>query len=256
MSNDTTKNLGDLGQLLTVSGTAVTVAGSVAANTAAQFDNTTNLASTAFVKQSGTTFSTTNLYNASATLPSSVAGSVVEFYGSTAAQTLTLPLSASARAADSFTIFNYATVPMTVSRQGAEVINVGATNSVTSIVLQPGDSLQVMSSSGWTVIGGTAATQFSSAFGYLAAMSGYQKLPSGIILQWGPTAAFVAGTDMFQTLPIAFPNAAYIVMVCQGYTNASGSIGYLSASFNGSLSQFTWRGSTSGNSGQYIAIGR
>lgn len=42
----------------------------------------------------------------------------------------------------------------------------------------------------------------------LLATSGYQKLPGGIILQWGITASLAAGAFTV-TFPIAFPNAGY-----------------------------------------------
>ena len=37
------------------------------------------------------------------------------------------------------------------------------------------------------------------------ASSGYQKLPSGLIIQWGVTRS--SGTRTYATFPIAFPNA-------------------------------------------------
>lgn len=88
------------------------------------------------------------------------------------------------------------------------------------------------------------------------AVNGYQKLPGGLIIQWGQTAATVAATDMFQTLPISFPSAFYAVVISQSYTNNSGSIGYLCGGPNGQLGQFTWRGSVAGNTGYFIAIGK
>ncbi|WP_219097579.1 hypothetical protein [Pseudomonas sp. UMAB-40] len=178
-----------------------------------QFDNTTKLSTTEFVKKSGTTLSGINIYNANATLPNSVAGSFIEFYGSIALQTLTLPLAASARSGDVITIFNYATVPVTIARQGAEVINCGATSSVNSLVLQPGDSLFLVAGSGWFVSGGTAANQFAGSFGASLGVSGHKKDPSGLIIQWG-TASVVAGTVTTITFPIAFPTACvYVGMI-------------------------------------------
>ncbi len=88
------------------------------------------------------------------------------------------------------------------------------------------------------------------------AVNGYQKLPGGLIVQWGATAAAVAATDMFQTLPLTFPNAFYALVVSQSYTNNSGSIGYFSGGPNSQLGQFTWRGSVAGNAGFFIAIGK
>jgi hypothetical protein len=42
------------------------------------------------------------------------------------------------------------------------------------------------------------------------ATSGYQKLPGGLIIQWGTTANIAANTSVAITLPIAFPNAGLV----------------------------------------------
>lgn len=87
------------------------------------------------------------------------------------------------------------------------------------------------------------------------AQNGYQKLPGGLIVQWGVTANCTTGTDMFQTLPLTFPNAGYAVIISEGYTFNSGSIGYFCGGFN-SLSQIVWRGTGGGNSGFFVAFGK
>lgn len=51
---------------------------------------------------------------------------------------------------------------------------------------------------------------FSQEFGASLAASGYQKLPSGLIVQWGAVATS-ATVDVTVTLPIAFPSAVYSV---------------------------------------------
>jgi hypothetical protein len=175
-----------------------------------QFANDKSFATTEFLKKSGTTLSIFNAYNATTTLPISVVGSIVEFYGATAGQTLTLPPVASARVADVITVINYATVAVTIARQGAEIINAGGGGGVSSLVMQPGDSLVLAAGSGWFVIGGTAANQFAGSFGALLAANGWQKLPSGLILQWG-IASVVAGTVTTVTFPMAFPTACVAV---------------------------------------------
>jgi len=223
--------------------------------TPAQFDNTTRLATTAFVKRSGNTLSQFNAYAASATLPASVAGSLVQFYGSTAGQAITLPLSSAVNAADEIVIFNYSTVSVTIQRQGAEQIAYGGNGGATSITLLPGDSVVLCAGTAlWMIIGGTVANKYSDGFQVSAGAAGYQVLPSGTILQWGVTASAIAG-DLVQTLPIAFPNAFERVIVTQAYTPGSGSIGYAGASPT-TLSTFTWRGSAVGTGFQYLAIGR
>lgn len=177
-----------------------------------QFAVDDSLASTEFVKKSGITLSGFSTYNASATMPNSVAGSVVEFYGATAGQTLILPLASAARVADVITIFNFATVAVTITKQGAESIFFGANSTGNSLLLQPGDSLiLVAGGTQWYVIGGTAANKFSDSFGSSRAVNGYQKLPTGLIIQWGQNSTSASGYTPI-TFPIAFPGVCYNVV--------------------------------------------
>ena len=194
--------------------------------TGVQADNSKLLATTEFVKQSGLTLSKFNAYTASAVLPKSVVGSAVEFYGTAAGQTLTLPLSSDVRVADAILLFNYGTQPLTVARQGANLIGVGAETGVTTLKLQPGDSLTVIAGTNvWFVVGGTGANQFSGSFA--ASLSGanwYQKLPSGLIEQGGLVNAAPNSTTTV-TLPIAFPNA------CKGvFATIQDNIAYVESS--------------------------
>ena len=83
-------------------------------------------------------------YNASQTLLASQAGAQIFFYGSTAGQTITLPLRSATTTGNAFWFVNTASVPVTVATSGSDVlaINVPGQNppSVYSVVLQPGDS--------------------------------------------------------------------------------------------------------------------
>lgn len=44
------------------------------------------------------------------------------------------------------------------------------------------------------------------------ATSGYQKLPSGLYIQWGVTASIASATNTAQTFPVAFPTACFQVI--------------------------------------------
>jgi hypothetical protein len=100
-------------------------------------------------------------------------------------------------------------------------------------------------------------------FGALAASSGYQRLPGGVIVQWGTNAV---GAPSSVTFPIAFPNACLCVVVNEGNAN-SGAWGAARPTVHGAQSFTTsgytawaesWSGSgwTSGSITQcYIAIG-
>lgn len=52
-------------------------------------------------------------------------------------------------------------------------------------------------------------TEFVKALG----SNGYQKLPGGLILQWGQSGAVGAGAGLVVTLPIAFPSACVNVQL-------------------------------------------
>ncbi|WP_176556472.1 gp53-like domain-containing protein [Leclercia adecarboxylata] len=58
-------------------------------------------------------------------------------------------------------------------------------------------------------------SSFIASFGN----NGYQKLPGGLILQWGQNSMPAPGASNNVTFPIAFPSTAYAVVIT---TNASG----------------------------------
>lgn len=73
-------------------------------------------------------------------------------------------------------------------------------------------------------LGDVATKTVSGDFSSVFAGSGYQKLPSGLIIQWGSTT-ITGGASKTVTLPIAFPTA----MLYQG-------AGWASGAFNGGTS--------------------
>jgi hypothetical protein len=94
---------------------------------------------------------------------------------------------------------------------------------------------------------------FSSSIGSAV---GYVAFPSWLgsfIIQWGWINS--AATDLITTLPVSFNSTFSCVIVCNGYTAGSGSIGYLAASPQ-SLSSIVSRGSSPSLGAQFIAIGK
>jgi len=90
--------------------------------------------------------------------------------------------------------------------------------------------------------------KFADEFGAGLTANGYQKLPSGLIIQWGAASATVAGTPV--TFPIAFPNAFL------GCGIGIASVSSYPAFQNPTLSGFTMYCSTGTSSHYWIAIGR
>lgn len=81
------------------------------------------------------------------------------------------------------------------------------------------------------------------------ATDGYQKLPSGVIVQWGTWngGAAVSGTNSFS---LAFPTSVFLMVFG---TSSNGTAAYGSAISN---SQYNWnRNSPSSNSGTWVAFG-
>lgn len=84
------------------------------------------------------------------------------------------------------------------------------------------------------------------------AASGYQKLPGGLIIQWGAIPS--VGSGITVTFPLAFPNAAYSVAVSAN-TGTSG-VGLSAQSIGLTSFVAVYPGSNLSSGGSYIAIGR
>lgn len=108
-----------------------------------------------------------------------------------------------------------------------------------------------------------ATTQmFSNEFIASFGASGYQKLPSGLIMQWGKTASSTAEGARGVTFPIAFPNACYVMVATTDNTSGvfAGTSSDNSAqvqSFNTTSATLIAQGYIPQSTGIYwIAIGR
>jgi hypothetical protein len=180
--------------------------GDPTAPTPAQFDNDTSIATTAFVRNSGLSSSGYELVTTTQTLTAAHVGKSLNVSG---AVTLTLPLGAGLPTGSMLQIVNAASAStVTLQRQGTETIQRGG-SGVTSFALLPGESVQLYGyAGGWVVCGGSAASGDYGAFSSSKALSGYQKLPSGLIIQWGQSSVSTTASDV--TLPVAFTTAALV----------------------------------------------
>jgi hypothetical protein len=59
--------------------------------------------------------------------------------------------------------------------------------------------------------------------------SGYQRLPGGLIVQWGTAASIASGSSSTVTFPVAFPNDGLSAFA--GYTNGSNGTGNFTIAF-------------------------
>lgn len=169
-----------------------------------QFDSTTKAATTAFVQRALGNMQTT-LYAASTTLMAADAGKAVLL--ATVGTVMTLPLLSSVPLGSVFRFVNVTSNGAgSVVRQGSDVIYFGST-TLPSVAVNGGESLDVVAhATGWVAIGGSMSLAYaSSSFGSSLATSGYLKLPSGVIVQWG-TVPKTTSASVAVTWPIAFPN--------------------------------------------------
>ena len=105
---------------------------------------------------------------------------------------------------------------------------------------------------------GTGTNQIPDMGSFTLSVSGtgYQKLPSGFILQWGSIGALGIAQDVVTHFPIAFPNRCLRVLVSQDYTPDSGAVGYIAcAGFSPDPVKFISRASTPGLGASFLALG-
>lgn len=169
-------------------------------------------------------FAGLNSSNVSATLALSDLGKLYAFYGSTAAQTLTLPALASIPVGKNVIIVNQASVAVTVKGNASENISssiAGAGQSLSNtIVLNAGDSITLSANGGtqWNAYGFASPGQFPNSL----AGNGYQKFPNGLILQW-MSALVNASSSSRLTFPLAF-GTVYTAVASHQQATGSGSI--------------------------------
>jgi hypothetical protein len=190
--------------------------------TPAQFDNSTLVSTTAFVNQAIGNFSNGISYTANANIAPTVAGAWVYF--NAANITLKLPLLASCAEGTAIYFSGNGVSGNTIGVQGSDVIFAGSVHDITSMALNPNDTaIFVNKTQAWYLLAGEARLSYS-AFPSSIGISGYLKLPGGLVYQWG--SATTSGTvDVTVTYPIAFPTGCLnIVFGAPNITSAGGFI--------------------------------
>lgn len=135
-------------------------------------------------------------------------------------------------------------VPATVP--GYEWFN-SVQEEICAVIAAAGISLDI-ANTGQMLAALPGALAASSAMARSLASRGYQKLPGGLILQWGYDAASTGGTAV--SYPIAFPNACLQVLIGQaGANGVTYQLGALTPS------AFTFFNTTTNGSHRWLAIG-
>jgi hypothetical protein len=222
------------------------------APTPPRFDNSTKLATMAALKAAGFQFSNTKTVSASTALDASHVGAMTIVISNPGPITLTLPTTANQPIGSVLCILNQSPYAVTLARGDSGAI-AACGSPYNSVTVAPGDTallatLASSANSNWEFFAGTALNAYSALFGASLAGTGYQKLPSGLILQWGD-ASFSTSQSTYN-LPIAFPNFAWRIV---GSPVAIGSTGFAISLVN--RSQISVQSSSGSGTANYIAIG-
>lgn len=203
------------------SGTLSLVSGRVTGITPTQLDNSSKYATTGFVQRALGNRQNLNGINANYTAVAADVGKVIA--ANVTGLTLTLPLSTSLPAGS--VIGSYANIPsgtMAFAVQGSDKLNVGGSGQLlTTASIYYGESCDWVTdgAGNWYAVGRSAFLGNTGSFLNVKGTSGYQKLPSGIIMQWGTGTTTTGGPATF-TYPIPFPTG---VMTSVGTVIASNS---------------------------------
>lgn len=220
--------------------------------TQAQFDFTTKAATTAFVQRALGSFSGIASIASNTALTAAFVGCRVNV---SPGVTATLPPASGVAmgAAILFAgdgIFTPAAGDTLYDLTGVAVSN---TNIGYGVGLADFTHVIRTSSSSWQVFGGAGSLKFSPAFQKSFVANGYQKLPSGLIVQWGTGTTSGAGVATV-TYPVAFPTAC-LNLACSArrasaLSNSVGSNGTFGAS-----SSTVYAASATATGFDYLAIG-
>ena len=177
-----------------------------------QFDNDTSLATTAFVQRALGNFAASDSFSQNETLSAAKIGRHL-VPNSNAITRVYLPSASAAgftlgNRGEAYHIQNTASQAIAVAPQGSDSIFVSGSSSGAGVALSLPVGAEVtlvrISNIAWCAFG-TGALKSSADFGVSLASSGYQKLPSGLIIQWMTGTSGPSGTAV-NNLPISFPN--------------------------------------------------
>ena len=207
--------LGDTAEFIRLNGQWRLIGGSVAVRyssvmsapvftTQPQFDTSKALATTEFVQRAAGNFSgQTNIVTLPASLTPAMAGRRIVITGPGA---VTLPPLVASPVGTKFYILNIGAADVTLNRQGNDTI-VALAKTLTSITIQSGSNLVVTcGDNNYVVEEGVSSLKYSNEFSALLSANGYQRLPSGLIIQWMTANFSKAALSTPFNLPTAFPN--------------------------------------------------
>lgn len=217
--------------------------------TPAQFDNSTKLATTAFVQASIGSFNGFVALSASRSLSASDIGKCMYVSASGLTLTFPTPTSMGLPIGAAFTIFTTSLSATLASGSGTSLTTTNGV--VASATIGPGQSITfvALSTTTWQAVSSTQGLGANADFASSLASSGYQKLPTGLIIQWGVSTFSISGSAV--TFPLAFPSG---VLALTTGNNVSSNV--FTTSLSLSLTGFTGYLNTGSSASCYwIALG-
>lgn len=143
----------------------------------------------------------------SATLTSAHTGEEIQLNG-TGPYSVTLPLISGVIDGSVIKLNCSATGIITIQKQGSDQIHPAMGTGVNSFTMQNGDTAEIVSvNNKWGLNSGSVLFVNHPQFKGVLGDTGYQKLPSGMILQWGYTPASSSSAAVSSTFAVPFPNA-------------------------------------------------
>ncbi|KAA6181451.1 phage tail protein [Pseudomonas veronii] len=174
-----------------------------------QFDISQRPASTQFVQRALGNYNDVSVLSVSASLTSQYFGRVLLLNSSTEL-TVTLPPSSTGPVGSVISVRNVGSVNAKLVPAGTDTIAVIATRPQTSLVIPPGSSVDLVLQGTNYFLSGAAALKLAGEFASSIDYHGYQKLPNGLIIQWGTAVSNGTGFGNWSaTLPITFPTACF-----------------------------------------------
>lgn len=242
-----TPNHNTLNQLLT----ALRSAGVF--QTPAQFDSTTKAATTASVMRERGSYAGFVSIGSPRSLSVNDIGKAIYLSGNTL--TVPTPLSIGVPAGCAFTCISPSVDTSVAAAAGCDFIY-GSAVPKTTLNIRGGQAITMfaISDTTWWVSLSTAELKYNADFAFSLGASGYQKLPSGLILQWGTwTGSATPGNPVAVTFPLAFPTACDIVLPTAINASTTNSAAWYDTP---ATTGFNGRCAVASLANRYIAIGR
>lgn len=210
----------DLMLSLTANGTTKDV---VAVNTPPQFDNTKQLATMEAVQRALGSYSSAEARYGAQTLTNADFGKHLVAGNDTVGRTWSLPQNDGLPNGAAIKITNLSGFVVTLQRFDGDDKFIGAhkpDGTATTFAIVNGATviLEKYGANMWLVTG-SADESFGAMWSRSLVTAGYQKLPGGLIIQWGQVPSVAGNGSQTVAYPIPFPSACFAVVATAGADN-------------------------------------